>query len=288
MGITIQSKRVPETGDKLGSVGEGSGMKGKHALTISIVLAVAVAALPTPAHGLETVTVKPEHTFKVTYWWASVTASPPGGGSASWSTGIWIIDYRLSSLRGPWGFQVQFGTGSQGSWGGAFSSATSGTDTIWNVDVNYRSVIEPFTVFWFAGYGSIKWETTLPAGVQRITSSGPRVGFDALLPLWVRKDGSNLSINGAVAWYPSNTISSFSGGTTTTSTGSATDYSISIRYKFPSAARPGGRGTDYYPTSTLSDGIGTDGTSWSAAFGVKGTTGSSWSGIFFAVGKTFQ
>ncbi len=65
-------------------------------------------------------------------------------------------------------------------------------------------MIDRFTVHWFAGYGSIKWETTLPAGVQRFTSNGARVGFDALYPLYIGEDGSNWAINGIVAWYPSN------------------------------------------------------------------------------------
>lgn len=199
---------------------------------------------------------------------------------------MWILNYRFTSLEAPWGFQAEFGTGSQGSWGGAFASALSGTDTIWSADVTYRSVIDRFTVHWFAGYGSIKWETTLPAGVQRFTSNGPRVGFDALYPLYIGEDGSNWAINGIVAWYPSNTTSSFSAGTTSTSTASATDWAISVRYKSKPGAGLLGSSAEYSPASLLADGI-INGTSWSAAIGLKGITGSNWSGVFFTVGKTF-
>ncbi len=229
------------------------------------------------------------HTISIGVWPTSVTATEPGG-IGNWRTSLWILDYRFSSPQSPWGFHAQYATGGQGSWGGTFSTATGGTDTIWSADITYRFVTEPLTLRAFAGFGSIQTQTTLPSGTRRVTSEGARVGLDAVLLLQTTAAGGYWALNAAVAWSPSNSVSAV--GVTTAGSGPAADWSASIRYKLPPrtarlTADAGAGALSVTAAGMLAPG-GHD-FSFELGFRDLNFAGSNyrWSGAFFMIGKTF-
>lgn len=251
-------------------------------VVITIMLGISVLSVGAQPRGMtEPASI---HTLQLTYWPTSVTSTI--GGAANWSTTMLVFDYRFNLPNSFWGFKFEYGTGAQGGWGGASSGASGGTDTIWSADVTYTWEVRQLLLTGFVGYGSLKWETSLPAGTQRFTSAGIRVGVDALVPFHVLPDGSNLGITASVAWYPSNSTTFLSGGTTTTGTGSATDWSIGLRYKWGRERAtttlmpdPG------YRLTTLPDGLDT---SWAAIIGYRSLgTGSGWSGLIVSLSKSF-
>ncbi len=259
---------------------------------IALVSAVAILMLGVgigPVHAQQqqkpSTTNTVDHALKLTLWPTSVTAT--NAGAANWTTTLLVFNYRFIQLESPWGFQLQYGTGGQGGWGGTSSTALRGTDTIWSTDVTYRWVMDQYVLHGFAGYGSLQWETVLPGGTNRYTSSGLRVGADALVPLGqIATDGSYWAINAIAAWYPANTTSFVSGGTTTTGSGSSTDVTVSVRYKLARPASAKGPDIGYQPTAVLPSSL-FDGTSWALELGYRWISGSGWSGAFLTVGKTF-
>jgi hypothetical protein len=253
-------------------------------LAVVIAITLGMGALPVGAQPYGMSKVPSIHTIKLTYWPTSVTTTM--GGAANWSTTMLVFDYQFNLPNSLWGFKFEYGTGAQGSWGGASSGASGGTDTIWSADVTYTWEVRQFLLTGFVGYGSLKWETTLPAGTERFTSAGARIGVDALLPFYVSPNGSNLAITASAAWYPSNSTTFLSGGTTTTGTGSATDWAVGLRYKWgreifgtTPMSDPG------YLLTTLPDGLDT---SWAAIIAYRSLgTGSGWSGLIVSVSKSF-
>lgn len=178
----------------------------------------------------------------------------------------------------PWGARLRFATGSE--------SPFSGTDRIWTVDATLRLQTGATFLRAFAGYGSLQFENSL-AGGTRATSSGLRVGADASLPLGVTRWGG-LFFNASLAWSPSNSVSVTTGGVTTTSTESVTDWEISIGLKFPPPA-PAKASTDSdYRLAVFTALTQPEGPSFDMRIGYRGIGSTpSWTGIFIMGGKTF-
>lgn len=200
-----------------------------HVLAVATVLLLASSLLPSVA-------LAQTHEFKLVYWPAGATASNPSQ-YGNWNTGFWGVDYRFEAPLAPWGVHLQYVTGGQSSGGGSWSGLTSGSDTIWSADVSWRRQfpIPPVvaTVHAFLGWGQLQWNSTFPGSVQVDTSNGFRIGADTRVPF----GGGNWSVNGAVAWYPSNTATlTFTPGGSFSGSGSARDYSISVQW---SAGAPG-------------------------------------------------
>lgn len=256
-----------------------------RALAVLITITLGISALPVGAQPRGITEAPSIHTIKLTYWPTSVTAT--AGGAASWSTTMLVVDYRFNLPASLWGFQFQYGTGAQGGWGGASSGASGGTDTIWSADVTYTWETPQLQLVGFAGYGSLKWETSLPAGTQRYTSAGVRIGVEALLPITRFSHGEPYwAIITSVAWYPSNSTTFLSGGTTTTGTASATDWSVGLRYKWGREQIARTETTDPgYRLTTLPDGFDT---SWAAVVGYRTIACcSGWSGLIVSLSKSF-
>lgn len=246
-------------------------------------------ALATPGHAQQARTDYP-HTFSIGIWPTSVTATAPTG---NWNTLLWVIDYRFNSQRSPWGLHLQYATGSQSGWGGlGFAGATGGTDTMWSADATYRLQAAPVILRAFAGYGSIEWQTTFPATTLGARSTGFRVGFDAVVPLTrlAAADAGGWSLNAAVAQFPSNTVTTR--GVPTVGSGSATDWSVFIRYKTPSprttALTAAVESSAVITTAGLLAPGGHD-FNFDLGFREVRFLGSEyrWSGAFFIIGKTF-
>jgi hypothetical protein len=172
-------------------------------------------------------------TLQIVYWFPSQTFSFGGvlsGVSASWSTPMYGLDYRLD-LPSRWGLHLNALTGTENNL--TFAGAPfpgSFTDTIWSADLTYRwdlpvqSASAPAQVHVFAGYGGAK-TGSLPS-----TSNGVRLGADGSFPF-----AAGWSLNGLVAYEPSNNVTitptpfpSLSATTT------AWEYAASVRYTAPS------------------------------------------------------
>ncbi len=206
-----------------------------------------------------------KHTIKGFYYSGGFTLS--GGASATWNTAFWGLDYRLT-LPSPWGAQIQYASGSQSGWTGAFAGATSGSNAQWFADATYRlpvQTVQNAIVRAHLGYGSFNNTTS---GSPQFTSSGFRVGVDAEITL----PNTPWSINGSVAWYPSNSTSAGA----SSSNASTTDWQVSGQYNFPNQwlAEVGYR--------SVSVGTGT-----LAALGCATACTASSTGWFIAIGKTF-
>lgn len=234
------------------------------------------------------------HTFGLSAWFTSATATEPGG-VGTWRTTLWVLDYRASHEKSPWGFRLQYATGGQGGWGGTFASASGGRDTMWGLDVSYRfRQARGMNLWGFAGYSSLSLESTLPAptGTRRVTSSGLRIGADAEMPLSLATGAGNLSVTARLAWSPSNGVSSLSGGTTTTSSGSATEWSIALRYMFrrPPGAAGVHTGVEWRPAVSTTLREHDIGFAFEAGYSGRSFSGASsynWSGPFVGFTATF-
>ncbi len=223
---------------------------------------------------------QPIHTIKLTYWPTYMTASTSlGGGYASWDTGFWGLDYRLDS-QSRWGAHLQWVSGSQSNGGGAWASLTSGTDTIWSADVSHRWQTANVIVRGFLGYGSYNWESNFSGGPylypsnQRFTSSGFRIGGDGTVLL-----KGNWSLNGSVAWSPSNLTSlkiTSLGTSSATTSASAVEWSVSLQYTSPSkwSVEGGYRGAHV-------------GTGALPATSCSNPCTFQWAGFFITLGRTF-
>jgi len=159
------------------------------------------------------------HTVKGFYYSGSISVS--GAVSGGWNAAFWGIDYRLT-LPSPWGVHLQYASGSQSSWTGAFAGVTSGSNSQWFADATYRFPVQNGIVRAFLGYGSF---SNSQSGAPQFTSSGFRVGADAEF----RLTNSPWQINASAAFYPSNSTSA--GGLS--SNASATDWQVSAQYNFP-------------------------------------------------------
>lgn len=175
--------------------------------------------------------------LKGIYWPATPTVTETGAPSGGWNTSAVGGDLRLF-LPTHWGVHLQYATGTEGAWIGSFSTATSGTDTVYSGDLFYEwrlrgptGVGSTLDLRTFAGYGQLQASTTFPAptGQRTFTSNGVRVGADFVLPL----PRTNLAVQGGVAWYPSNSTTLTVGGATQTSNAQAWDYTLSVQYTDP-------------------------------------------------------
>ncbi len=184
---------------------------------LRILIAIAVVLLVSGL--LPSVALAQVHTVKVFYYPAGVTLS--GGASATWNTAFWGVDYRLT-LPSPWGVHLQYASGSQSGWTGAFATASSGNDSNWFADATYRVPAPNAVVLGFIGYGSYSSGNNI---TSRFTSSGFRLGAEGAFKI----PGGNWSVNGSIAWYPSNSTSAGA----SSASASATDWSISAQYNFP-------------------------------------------------------
>ncbi len=204
------------------------------------------------------------HTVKVFYYPAGVTLS--GGSSATWNTGFWGVDYRLT-IPSPWGVHLQYASGSQSGWTGAFGGATSGSDSNWFADATYRVPTPNAVVLGFIGYGSYSSSNNT---TSRFTSSGFRLGAEGAFAI----PGTRWQVNGSLAWYPSNSTSAGS----SSASASATDWSISAQYNFPGQwlAELGYRSINA-GTGVLSGYAGCSPTACNASS----------TGIYLTVGRTF-
>lgn len=263
-------------------------MRKLQVLAVLVTITLGLCASSVGAQSSTTSRSTTTQSIKLTIWPTSVTATTPS--AANWSTMMWVIDYRLSYLPSFWGLQFQYGFGAQGGWGGASSGASSGNDTIWSADVTYTWETSNLLLTGFAGYGSLQWQTNLPAGSRQFTSAGFRVGVDALIPLSrTSADGSYWAIDASVAWYPSNATTLLSAGSTTTGTGSVRDWSIGLRYKFGgeriATVQKSDAGYSGYRLAMLQERFET---SWGALAGYRILdVGSGWSGFFVSISKAF-
>ncbi len=233
---------------------------------LAVILTLLIAGL------LPSMALAQTSTFKVFYWPSSATAST-SSQFGNWSTGFWGIDFRFEAPS-PWGFHFNYGSGSQTSGGGSWSSLTSGTDTIWSADVSYRYQAQMATIHGFAGYGSLRWNSTFPGSLQDDTSTGFRLGADVAVPLG---PGSNWVVNGSAAWYPSNTATlTFTPGGSSSASNTANDYSISLQYNAPMkwVVEGGWRSASFVQS------VG------GVCAGATPCT-FQWTGFFVAVGRTF-
>jgi len=173
------------------------------------------------------------HVFKLIYSPTNVTLTTSSGATGTWNSGLWGLDYRLLTVS-PWGFHLQWASGSQSGWAGIVAPTTSGTDTAWSADVTYQFAVPSARVLGFLGYGALN--STLngfagPGVSTQFNSSGFRLGAEASLPLQ-----ANWSVNGSLAWFPSNATSvGNSPGSTVNGSGSTTAWQASIRYALPPA-----------------------------------------------------
>lgn len=254
-------------------------------LAVSLTAMALCLCLAAPAEAQPRAPVEYLHSIGFAIWPTSMTATGPG----SWNTTFWILDYRLSSLapQAPWGLHLQYATGGQSNWAGTFAGTSSGTDTIWSADVTYRVIADSTILYLFAGYGSLQWATN----TQRVTSSGVRVGLETFVPFHSTPAGGNWSLHGTFAWYPSNSVTAV--GTTTTGSGAARDWSVSIRYKAPprttGALIAEAGGLSLAPNGRP----GPLGHDWAIEFGLfrdasfEGGSTFRWSGPFLMIQKTF-
>ncbi len=238
---------------------------------LGLTLTLVVAGLaPTAAQAQVT------QTIKLLYYGSSATSANPGTAS-TWSTGFYGLDYRIDAKLSPWGAHLQYITGTQSGGTGA-AAGTSGTDTIYSIDATYRWQVQwqaqSATVHAFLGYGSITPNFNFAGAAQKFTSTGLRIGADVNVPIGIN---TPWSVNGAVAWYPSNSTQFSSAAVTSSASGSASDYSVSVQYTTPAPglwlAEAGYRGVSF-GTGTLAGTICAPCTH-------------SWSGWFLAVGKIF-
>ncbi len=182
---------------------------------LGVILTVLIAGL-LPSAAL----AQPIQTVKLIYWPANITGSTSAGTFTTWNTGFFGVDYRVET-QARWGFHLLYVGGSQSAWTGILAGATSGNDSNWSADVSYRFPTPMATARGFLGYGSYSSGTNIN---PRFTASGFRIGADATFPLGT----SNWSLNGSVAYSPSNSTSSTA--STVSASDTATDYSVSLQY----------------------------------------------------------
>lgn len=260
---------------------------------VSILALILLLALPGGRAEAQRAMQNYSHTFGLGIWFASGNLTEPGG-TGTWRTTFWILDYRIRPEDALWGFRFRYGTGGQGSWAGTFSGASGGRDTLWSADVSYR-FLQPrgINVWGFIGYGSTSFESTLPAptGTPRVTSSGFRIGADVEIPLQQMAARGDWSIIGSLAWSPSNSVTSLSGGTTTTSSGAMTEWSVALRIPLWSAGTvKSASSDDFQPAfSTRLGGHDFGGfgqLGWRSKSG-SGASNFGWSGPFVSLTYTF-
>ncbi len=172
------------------------------------------------------------HVFKLIYSPTNLTLTTSSGATGTWNTGLWGLDYRLLT-QSSWGFHLQWATGSESGWAGAVAPTTSGTDTAWSADITYQLAVPNARVLGFLGYGSLSstFNNLFGPGVStQFSSSGFRVGAEASIPLQ-----ANWSVNGSLAWFPSNSTSAANAPGSTTGSASATAWMVSLRYTTPPA-----------------------------------------------------
>ncbi len=209
------------------------------------------------------------HTFKLIYWPSNNNLTSPSG-PGNWNAGLFGLDYRLE-VPSPWGAHVQYLTGGQSSWGGFFSTVTSGTDTIWSADATYRWPTPTGIVRGFVGYGSYRGQfNSVPLGNPVFTSNGVRLGAEATFPL-----RANWAVNGSLAWSPSNSTSI----ATASASDSATDWSIGLQYTMPTPDKWTVEGG--YRVATVRSGI------LPTTFCSPSPCTFQWTGFFITAGRTF-
>ncbi len=190
-------------------------------LVAFVVLAFGIGLVPRAADA--------SFEVKLNYWPTTVTNSRSSGQFGNWDTNFWGGDLRWTSTSN-WGIHLKYDTGSEGSWGGSYISATGGTDRIWSADLFYAWTLSPATVRTFAGYGDMRFESDFgAAGPQVLEANGYRIGADAQIPV----PNTGWAFNASVAWYPSTSTSFSFVGFSSTSSASATDYSASVQYMWP-------------------------------------------------------
>ncbi len=173
------------------------------------------------------------HTVKLSYWPTSLVLSGVDfpGTFATWNTVFWELSYMIE--WDDWDLDIQYATGSQSAWTGTSAGTTSGTDTIWGLDISRRyefqlAPLGTITAHAFAGYGSLEWKATAPSPPLSFTSSGFRFGSDFRVPIPTNPDWSFYT---KLALYPSNSASRFDGTSTTTASSSARDWTVSVIYQ---------------------------------------------------------
>lgn len=225
-----------------------------RSVSLLLLAALVVMLLPHPAAAQKAAS-ELRHSVHFGPWFTSV-ASGPG----AWQTTLWAFEYRLTS-GSPWGLQLRYASGS--------------SDLMWSADATYLVRPSPIGVRVFAGYASFKWERTLPAptGLRRVTSTGLRLGADVAYPLQLVA-GADLSLIASTVVHPSNSVTVLSSGATTTTTASATQWGITLRYTLP--RRQPARASEVVPASTELTTLQQefDGTGWDLCYCVTTEAGS--------------
>jgi hypothetical protein len=190
-------------------------------IAVFVILAAGFALWPSPARAAI-------HELKLDLWASTWNGSTTGASGSHTSTFLGL-DYRYTGASN-WGFHLKGDFAGESGWSGPlFAGATSGNDSVWSGDVFYALPLPMATIRPFLGLGGMGFSTTFGGVTQTLTTTGFRFGADASIPL----PSTPLSVNASVAFYPSNNNSFNNGaGVTTTATGNATDWSVTVQYNF--------------------------------------------------------
>lgn len=230
-------------------------MKGRFLLIV--ILSLMLASF-TPA---TVVAQSFRHTLGGSVWFAAGSATVGAGPTSTWSSTVWGLVYEGVSVTSPWGVQLRYETGSN--------------ESLWSADVSFSTPVPNMSLGVFAGYGS------MTIASPSLSSTGFRIGLDAVLPTQGRLTGASWTPVARVIWHPSNTVVTSLG----TTRGQSTEWSVGVRIKPPAMMRPSA-----YALASTAAGLRHD-TSWSAELGYRSTSGSgssfSWTGAYVILAKTF-
>lgn len=169
---------------------------------------------------------------KLNYLPATSSWGFANGANGGWNSQFVGGDVRWTGNSG-WGIHLKYDTGAESSWNGYFGLilTSAGQDTVWSGDVFYAWRLARATIRGFVGYGHIEFNSTDPFfGTIDLTATGYRVGADVTIPI----AGSGFAFNANAAWYPSNNVAFSDIATSSSGSGTASDYGASLQYMWPS------------------------------------------------------
>jgi hypothetical protein len=129
-------------------------MRAARILAASIIAAVLVASATVPAVAQTWVSLR--------YWPTNVNVNLTGGPSGrSWDTGMISLALRRD-LPNNWAVSLTGDWGSQGNWAQAWTGATSGSDSLWSINVHRNFPMTTGVASVFLGYANAGWGTVFP------------------------------------------------------------------------------------------------------------------------------
>ena len=147
-------------------------MRLARVLVIPLIAAVLLASAAVPAAAQTWVSLR--------YWPTNVNTSLSGGAPIrTWDAGMLSVGLRRD-LPNNWAVSFNGDWGSQSNWAGTWVTATSGRDSMWNLNLhrNFPTATGSFSVF--LGYESAGWSSVFPVVVAAQTGryTGFRGGVD--------------------------------------------------------------------------------------------------------------